>query len=266
MKNILRTICNVFFIISTAYAGQLEVKFNGKNIKLPYWAAVKNPHGAVVLINGDSQALWPTLLAYMAKQLANHGWSAVLLNCNQDNPEPWSKELPEVINTLRQQKNNRIVLVHYGDQVNQTFDVWNKKGGIEGLVLLSAYDLSQNADKKFELIMPLFDITGQFDYGVVLEQMRERKQEFAHNKYTTIKVPGATHDYEYTRQMLVSFIHGWMLKLREDKPKPPPVLVSYITSIESFLPKELALEDESDWTGFNENPPEPTQEITQPSE
>jgi hypothetical protein len=50
-----------------------------------------------------------------------------------------------------------------------------------------------------------------------------------------------------------------MLKLAEFKPIPAPV--SYIESIAPLMPKLLALDDESDWAGFNEEPPEPTQEI-----
>ncbi len=255
------------FIISTSFANQLEVKFNGKNIKLPYWAAVKNPHGAVVLIHGAPQAQWSMLLAHLAKKLATNGWSAVLVNCSQDNPEPWVKELPEVINTLRQQKNNRIIVVHYGEQLKQTFDSFNKspKAGIEGLILISAYDVPKTDDKKPELSMPLMDIAGQFDYPSVMEQMNSRENEFAQNQYLALKIPGAHHDYEYSHQLLLSFMYGWMLKRAEFKPPPPPVLVSYIESIEPLMPKQVALDEEGDWTGFVYNPEgQPTQEIEAP--
>jgi hypothetical protein len=267
MKYIIRIVVVFYFITSTAFADTLAVKFNGKNIKLPYWTATKNPHGAVVLINGAQQAQWSRLLANLAKRLAATGWSAVLVNCNQDNADPWVKSLPEVINMLRQQKNNRVIVVHYGEQLKQTFDSFNKsaKAGIEGLILLSAYDIPKTDDKKPELSMPLLDIAGQFDYASVVEQFDFRGKEFAQNKYLAMKIPGADHDYEYSHQLLLSFMSGWMLRLAEFKPTPPPVLVSYVASIEPLMPKQVAFDEESDWTGFVDDPEaQPTQEITPP--
>ncbi|CAM4471641.1 MAG: hypothetical protein LEGION0403_FIIPPAGN_01413 [Legionella sp.] len=268
MYYILKIALAFFLIISSVQAEQLEVTLNGKSIKLPYWSALKDPHGAIVIIHGGEQAQWSDFLEFAAKHLSDYGWSTVLLNCEQGgSTEPWVKALPEAINTLRQQKNNRIVVIHYGDQVGQTFAAFDKQGGIEGLVLLSAYDLSKTSakkdDKKIEIKVPLFDIAGQFDYGAVLDQMKERQREFAQNKYTSMQIPGANHDYEYNQPMVVSFISGWMQKLTENKPKPPPVLVSYVASIAAFIPKEeVALDEEpEDWAGYNNDPPEPTQEI-----
>lgn len=276
MKYIIRIVV-VFFIITTAFADTLEVKLNGKNIKLPYWKAVKNLHGAVVLINGEKQAQWSMLLAHLAKQLPEHGWSAVLLNCSQDSSQPWIKVLPEVTDTLRQQKNNRIIVVHYGEQLKQTLDFYGKsqKPGIEGLILLSAYDLAnadnkksddkKTDDKKLSLSMPLMDVAGQFDFQSVTDQMSARQKEFAQDKYLSVTIPGAHHDYEYSHQLLLSFITGWMVKLAEFKPIVPPILVSYIASVGPLMPKQVALDDESDWTGFTDNTEaQPTQEIEAP--
>ena len=147
MYYILRAVLAFFLIISSAQAEQFEVKLNGKSIQLPYWSALKDPHGAIVVVHGGEQAQWSDFLEFAAKHLSDYGWSTVLLNCDQGSTEPWVKALPEVINTLRQQKNNRIVVLHYGEQVGQTLAAFDKQGGIEGLVLLSAYDLS-NADAK----------------------------------------------------------------------------------------------------------------------
>ena len=235
-----------YFIITSAFAEKLEVKFNGKSLQLPYWSAQRAQHGAVLLINGRAQAQWSMLLAHLAKGLALNGWSAVLVNCKQGNLEPWIKELPEVINTLRQQKNKRIVLVHYGEQLKQTLESFNtsQKTEIEGLILLSAYDMPKSEAKKPELSMPLFDIVGQFDYEPVLAQLSFRKKEFAQNKYLAMQIPGAHHDYEYSHQLLLSFISGWISKLAEPTPRPIPI--SYIESIEPLMPKQLAFDEESD--------------------
>ncbi|MFT4060034.1 MAG: alpha/beta hydrolase [Legionella sp.] len=232
-------------------------------MKLPYWAAYNNLHGAVILINGAPQAQWSTLLAHLAKQLATRGWSSVLVNCTeQDKADPWIKSLPEVINTLRQQKNNKIIVVHYGQGLKQTFGSFNKstKAGIEGLILLSAYDDPKTDDKKPELSMPLMDLAGQFDYVSVIDQFEVRKKEFAQNKYLGIRVPGAYHDYEYGRQFVLAYITGWMMQLTEFKPEPPPI--SYIFSIEPLMPKQVAYDDESDWQGLvDDAQAQPTQEI-----
>jgi hypothetical protein len=266
MKYITRIVVLFFLITSFAFAEQLEVKFNGKSMKLPYWSALKHPHGAVILINGASQAQWSILLARIAKQLSHHGWSSVLVNCTeQDNADPWTKFLPEVINTLRQQKNNRVIVAHYGEGLKQTFDSFNKspKAGIEGLILLSAYDNPKTEDKKPELSMPLLDLAGQFDYAAVIGQFESREKEFAQDKYLGIRIPGAGHDYEYSHQFLISFMSGWMVHLAEFKPEPPPV--SYIASIEPLMPKQIAYDDEYGWQGLVDDPEaQPTQEIQSP--
>ncbi len=267
MSSILRIVLAFTLLVSTAFAEQLEIKPNGKSIKLPYWSALKDPHGAVILINGNAKPQWSQLLERLAKQMSANKWSAVLLNCSQDQSEPWVKQLPEVVNTLRQQKVNRIIVVHYGAQLQQTLGAVNKAANvkIEGLIFLSAYDMSKADDKKPELSMPLLDVIGQFDYASVVNQVKLREKEFAQDQYLVIKIPGAHHDYQYSEQLLLSFIYGWMQKLAGLQ--PPPVLTSYIEAIEPYLVRELAMKTESysdDWEGFIDNPPEPTQDIQSP--
>lgn len=247
MSYIIRIFLVFFFTCSTLYAEPLELKFNGKKIELPYWSATKQPHGAVILIHGGQQAKWSMLLANLAQEFSKNGWSSVLLNCNQDNPEPWIKEFPEVISVLRQQNLKRIIVLHYGDQVKQTMDSFNKvtNSGVQGIILLSAYNLDKAVLANPELSMPLFDIAAQFDYELILEQLNNREKAFAQKKYLAMRVPGAHHDYEYSKDLLLSFMHGWMLRLAEFKPEPPPV--SYIASIEPLMPKEIAFDADGDW-------------------
>lgn len=266
MNYILRTALIYCVIISSAFADKLEIKMDGKSVQLPSWTAQKEQYGAVVLVNGGEKARWSTLLESLAKKLNQDGWSTVLLNCNNDSTLAWNKALPEVVSTLRQQKNKRIIVLHYGEQLKQTFELFNKSPNatIEGLILLSAYDLQKPDDKKIELIVPVFDLAGQFDYQPVLLQFDSRQQMFGQKKYLAMQVPGAHHDYEYSHQLLLSFMHGWMLKLAEFKVIPPPVLVSYIESIEPLMPKQVAFDNDSDWAGFVDNPQEPTQEIEAP--
>lgn len=264
MNCITRIVVVGCLIISTAFAEKLEVKFEGKRINLPYWAAQKNPAGAIILINGAKQAQWSILLAHLAKKLAVNGWSAVLVNCTQDSTVSWTKVVPEVVSTLRQQKNNRIIVLHYGDQLKQGIDLYNKssKFNVEGLILLSAFDRSEPVDKKPELSMPLMDIAGQFDYPMMLKQMSARKKFFRADNYVALHIPGASHEYEYSQQLLLSFMQGWMLKRTELQPTPPPpILVSFIHSIGTMLPKQLALDGELDWTGVGAPEEQLMQEI-----
>lgn len=225
---------------------------------MPYWSAIKKHYGAVILVKGGSQTYWSQFLAHIAEQLAVSGWSVVLLNCISDTNVPWIKQLPEVINVLRQHKNKRITLIHYGDQLSQTLEYFSKPQAkmINGLVMVSAYDdeeHSLNNPPKFRF--PLFDVAGQFDYDDVLTQMEQRQIEFKKNNYRAVEMPGAHHDYQYSQELLLSFVHGWMAKLPEFEPHPPPIFVSFIEPFYSPDSHIVAI-DESNWSGFIDNPPE----------
>ncbi|AWN73290.1 alpha/beta hydrolase [Legionella anisa] len=239
MKYITRTVLIFFFICSTSFADTLAIKVDGKSIDLPYWPSKKEKYGAVLLINGGAQAQSSILLDNLANELAQNGWQVVLLNHDSSITVPWSKQFPEVVAALRKQKNIRLVVVHYGEQLKQTFEYLGKPPvpEIEGLILLSAYNTPPTADKKLELNMPVFDIVGQFDYDLIKQEMAARKKEFGKNKnnYLAIEIPGAHHDYEYSRQLLFSFIHGWMVKLPKLQPKSQPLMYSYLVPIAVFF-------------------------------
>lgn len=213
------------------FAGELAIKHDGKTINVPYWpASEKQPHyGAVILAHGGA-AEWSELLAHIAARLGRIGWSAVLLNCDADNSDTWVEQIPGVISTLRQNKNYRIVLIHYGEQLQPTIDYFTKPQAkmINGLILLSAFNEPQESTIP-ALRFPLFDITGQFDYDKVANQAAERKQQLQQRSYTLVEIPGAAHDYEYSRNLLVSFIHGWMVKIPEARPVPKPI--SYLVPV-----------------------------------
>lgn len=260
MNYITRTVLLFFFVFSAAFADKLEIKVDGKSVDLPYWPAKKEKYGAVLLNNGDAQIQSSILLDNLANELAQNGWQVVLLNNDKSFPVPWSKQFPEVIATLRKQKNIRVVVVHYGEQLKQTFAYLGKQPvpEVEGLILLSASNIPPTAEKKPELKMPIFDIVGQFDYDLTKQEMAERKKEFGTNKndYLAIEIPGAHHDYEYAKELLFSFIHGWMVKLPKLQPKPPPVMYSYLAPIANFFKTQVAKNGESDWSGYPEHPPE----------
>ena len=239
-------------------ADVLEIKVNQSPVSLPYLPARASHYGAVLIVKGGVDAQWPLLLTHFAEQLATNGWSVVLLNCTNDNSIPWINQLPEAISVLRQNHNKRIVLVHYGEQLNQSLEYFSKPQAkmINGLVLLSAYDDQSGLDKFDRLRFPLFDVAGQFDYDMVLSQMGQREKEFKRGNYQAIEMPGAHHDYAYSQKLLIAFIHGWMTKLPETQIQRPPILVSYIEPV--YSPSSLiAVVDESNWKGFIDDPVEP---------
>lgn len=241
MGLITRILLVFFLIISSVLAANIEIKVKQARISLPYWPAQEDRYGAVLIVRGGEQPQWSMLLAHFAEQLAQYGWSVVLLNCTKDGSIPWVEQVPKVISNLRQDNNKRIILVHYGDQLNQSLEYFSKPQSkmVNGLVMLSAYDGKNTLDKPPRLRFPLFDIAGQFDFDQVLNQMTLRGKEFKQHNYLSLEMPGAHHDYEYSQKLLLAFVHGWMSKLPEVEIQSPPILVSYIEPI-SFLPSYIA--------------------------
>ena len=260
MNYFTRIVLIFVLIITNVRADVLEIKVDQTPVSLPYWLASDTHYGGVIIVRGGEQAHWSMLLTHFADQLANNGWSVVLLNCNDGNTVPWIKQVPEVISALRQNKNKRIVLVHYGDQLNQSIDYFSQPQAklINGLVMLSAYDNQNNLDKPSSLRFPLFDIAGQFDYDTVLTQMQIREKEFKQHNYLSLEMPGAHHDYEYSQRMVLAFIHGWMSKLPIIEPQKPPILASYIEPVYSSA-SLIAVLHEGNWNGYIDDPDEPKQ-------
>ncbi len=228
---------------SSLFAEDLEIKVNQKSIKLPYWPAKNSNSGGVIVLRGGLPVQWSESLAHLSQLLDKNGWSTVLLNCNPESDVPWLTQLPEVISALRQNKNKRIVLLHYGEQLNMTLDYFSKPQGktINGLVLLSAYDDKDSAVKPESLRFPLFDVDGQFDYDNVQDQVAARAKTFKSPTYVSMEIPGADHEYNYAQELLVSFLTGWMLKIPESTVSAPPInsksqsYIEPIYSLESHL-------------------------------
>lgn len=258
MEHVIRIVLLFFLLTSGVMADQLEIKVDQNTVSLPYWPAQKSQYGAVLIVRGGEQPEWSELLAKLAKQLAQNGWSVVLLNCNLNNSVPWPNQIPEAISSLRQNNNKRIVMIHYGEQLNRSLDYFSKPQSkmINGLVLLSAYDNPTDSNNNSSFRFPIFDVAGQFDYGNVLDQLQFREKEFKEKNYLAIEMPGADHEYEYGQKLLVSYMHGWMTKLPETNPQPRPIPVSYIEPVYSSQSKAVAINN-ADWEGFIDNPQEP---------
>jgi hypothetical protein len=224
------------------FCAELEIKIDQKSIKVPYWVASGEPYGGVVLVNGGDPAQWSDTLTHIAELLSKNGWSTVLLNSNPEISVPWLKQVPEAISAVRKDKNKRIVLIHYGEQLNMTLDYFSKPQGkgINGLILLSATDDKPTTVKPTSFRFPIFDIDGQFDYDEVKRQLSERSTVFKSPNYLSLEIPGADHEYSYAADILVSFMSGWMLKIPESTVSAPPInpkslVQSYLVPI--YLPE-----------------------------
>lgn len=235
--NLITRIVLCFLLLHTcALAEKLEITVDQNTIKLPYWVANEPHHGAVIIVKGGEIPEWSTLLARFAQKLTHYGWSSVILNSKKTN-SPWITQIPEAISELRQKNNQRIILVHYGDQLNQSLEYFSKPQAkmINGLIMISAYDDKKNLEKTSSFRFPLFDIVGQFDYERVHQQKRLRSKLFKQPNYLAVEMPGAQHDYEYSQKLLVAFVHGWMAKLPETRTEPVPVLTSYLVPINILI-------------------------------
>ena len=226
MNQFARIFIGFICIISSSIAADLEIKVNQKSIKLPYWSAKDPSNGGVIIVKGSDPAQWSDFLAHLAQLLATNGWSTALLNCTTENSDvPWLTQLPEAISAMRQAKSKRIILIHYGEQLNKSLDYFSKPQGkmINGLVLLSAFDETPSMVKPSSLRFSILDIVGQFDYDLVLSEVDERKKLFNSPTYLFLEIPGADHEYDYAQDLLVSFLSGWMLKIPELNTAAPPI-------------------------------------------
>jgi hypothetical protein len=214
----------MFFLHQVGFTQDLEIKVNNESIKLPYWSASHQHEGGVILVRGGEPVQWSDALAHLAGLLSDSGWSTVLLNCTLDDKSSWIDQLPETITALRNDKNKRIFLIHYGEQLNSTLDYLGKQKGktINGLVLLSAYDEKESTVKLSSFRFPVFDIDGQFDYDEVKSQAKARQKSENSPNYLVLELPGADHDYNYSEPLLRSFLIGWMLKTPETAFVAPP--------------------------------------------
>ncbi|WP_051131957.1 hypothetical protein [Legionella tunisiensis] len=140
--------CLLLFVnFSGAKAADLEIQVKGQKIMLPYWPATgKQLQGGIVMVQGELANEGFLLLNNLAPQFAQLGWSVLLINpAGQQGSISWIEQLPEALSALRQKVNNRLVLLHYGDQLQIVVDYFSKLQSkqVNGLILLSAFDQSE---------------------------------------------------------------------------------------------------------------------------
>lgn len=249
MKKFLQFIAVFLTFISACYSADLQLKIGKQSINLPYWPATEPHYGGAILVRGGAQGPSSDFLAQLARLLAKNGWSTLVLNSSPAvGAASWVTQLPEVINLLRKDKNKRIILIHYGAQLNTALDYLNKPQSkkVNGLILLSAYDTQSSSINSSRFRIPIFDVFGQFDYAMVRQQVSEREIAFASNTYRFVEIPGANHEYDYAKELLSAFLSGWMMNLPETSLQPLPVVrqpvaQSYVEPIYSLSSDMVAL-------------------------
>lgn len=228
----------LFLVIAHLVAAEpvtLTLSVKQQKIDVPFWASKKIGSGGMVIVVGDNEG--QLFLQQFSSQMTTFGWSVILLKSVKD--LPWLEQLPEALSALRQKNNKRIVVMHYGDQLKELLDYFNKPQSkqADALVLLSSYDLpeekkedsktttqtEQKNSKTIKLRFSVLDIAGQFDYPSVLEQYAKRASVFAPDSYQQLLVPGADHDYAYQQAILASYINGKMSHLTVRQLSRPPI-------------------------------------------
>lgn len=225
--------CLLFLLnFSEVKAADLEIVVKDQKIALPYWPYKnKTQLGGVLIVHGGQSDDGLILVDKLGKQLAKFGWSVALLNIKtQAAAVPWIEQLPEALSALRQKDNDRIVLLHYGSELQVLMGYFAKLQSkqVNGLILLSAFDQSKDKDSSEllqKLSFPLLDIIGQFDYETVLKQAAVRQQNNQNKEYLYVQLPGGSHDYSYIEKLLLAYLHGWMKKLHSSIPAKPPIIL-----------------------------------------
>ncbi|CDZ76943.1 hypothetical protein BN59_01222 [Legionella massiliensis] len=210
------------FSVHEVCAETLEIQASGQKTKLTYWAAQsKIQYGGLLIVAGGEPQDGIRVLKKLCRRLSKSGWSVAFLNAYQlGDKANWTAQLPEALSALRQKNISNLVLLHYGAQLGPLLDYFSKLQQINGLILLSAFDLkspTESAASLEKIAFPVFDMVGQFDYDTVSRQAALRRKTVHSNNYLQYKLPGAAHDYAYTDAMLAAYLHGWMRHLAPKK-------------------------------------------------
>lgn len=226
--------CVLLMILPLVHAAAktLEIDVNQQKVALPYWSPLKKTKGGVVVVYGDPPIYGTVLAKDLSQQLADLGWSVLLIVPSEPSDEKWVEQIPPALAALRMKDNNRLVVIHYGEKLFTSLDYFAKPQAkqVNGLVLLSAYDdpeKKETLDLVTKLSFPTYDIRAQFDYDAVLQQAHGRREATSQNKdYRVLLIPGARHQYLFALKMVATYLHGWMLKLPVTEPAKPPITLN----------------------------------------
>ena len=200
----------------------IELNIEGKKCQASFQPnQFKTSRGSLLLIASQDSLL----LNALQRSLAQYGWSSLRLLMNK---HCRLNQLPEAIRYLRKQQNKRSLVLYYGKRLNDFLQYFqkDKRKQLNGLVLLSAYDIPSDTRKSVamtEMKLPIFDVVGQFDYDSVRRQWQARKQQMHGQKhYYPLELLGADHEYAESRQALTNWLVGWMKKQIIPEVAPSP--------------------------------------------
>lgn len=225
LQTILGGILLILMGCACAQNNSLSISVGSEKLELPFWPAIKNTKGGVVLVQGEKAQDGGAFLRQLGVSLASQGWSCILLD--PKSKTPWLEQLPEAMSNMRQQKGGKLVVVFYDANVGDLLNYFSKPQGkqVNGLILISAYNGAVEDKKESKestpeepiharkLTFPIYDIVGQFDYPIVITQAQERMETFKDVVYEKMVISGADHDYVYRVNTLAAFLSGWMDKL-----------------------------------------------------
>lgn len=207
---------------NTLAAESLMISDGSQKLTIPYWRAKEHAQGAVLILQGAIAPRSARFLDNLARNLQQLGWSVAMINQDGSLSNP-VQILPAAISALRQKKNNRVILIHYGLNLQGTMDYFSQPKGkqVNGLVMISGMASNHALTIPARpLRFPVFDIIGQFDYDPVLNEFKQRTQQGRKlsQAYHAMVLPGAYHDYHDDSLMLANYLNGWMSKLNSVQP------------------------------------------------
>ncbi|MCW8449932.1 hypothetical protein [Legionella quinlivanii] len=200
---------------------RIKINVNQEEITLPFWEArQKEVKGGIILLQGGKPAGGSEFPRKLAASLAKAGWSVALLNSDLKVKTPWIEQLPEAMSTLRQKNSKRLIMIHYGGELDLSLNYFGKPQSkqVNGLVLLSAFQ-SQPVEETTKdelgkgLRFPVYEIYAQFDYEAVKHSAQQLKLKLEKTRSRSFQVPGSSHDYYYSTDLLKNYLNGWMSRL-----------------------------------------------------
>ncbi|MCE3045833.1 alpha/beta hydrolase family protein [Legionella sp. 16cNR16C] len=199
----------------------IKINVNQEEIELPFWEArQKETKGGIILLQGGKPAGGAEFSRKLADSLAKAGWSVTLLNSDLRVKTPWIEQLPEAMSTLRQRNSNRLIMIHYGDELDLSLNYFSKPQSkqVNGLVLLSAFQSKPDEKTTRETLgkglrFPVYEIYAQFDYEAVKHSAQQLKLQLKKAGSRSFQVPGSSHDYYYSTDLLKNYLNGWMSRL-----------------------------------------------------
>lgn len=216
-------------LAQAAIAGEtIEFAVGGKKIKSHYLAS--NTKKCLIIISDRSSA--PTeqqLLMPLQKKFNARKWQTLTLPW-QANSKISTALLTHAIKHLQKNKCKYIFALGHGagGDALLRFLVDDAHKALKGGVVLAAYPSKFTPEEQKQLqkiARPLFDIKAQHDYSQAQRAAARRRAIFRNlpaQRYRTLNMAGADHDFTYLTDVLTANIHNWAMHITQAKKAPTP--------------------------------------------